>query len=100
LAVPYLIRLILVPQLYVQVAKCVEIGLPEIILLLVFSQYLPHVIHVAKPVFDRFAVIFTIAIVWLYAYILTASGAYKNARPKTQVHCRVDRSGIISGAPW
>lgn len=63
-------------------------------------QYLPHVIHVAKPVFDRFAVIFTIAIVWLYAYILTASGAYKNARPKTQVHCRVDRSGIISGAPW
>ncbi|RLM62293.1 nucleobase-ascorbate transporter 6-like [Panicum miliaceum] len=82
------------------VAKCVEIGLPEIILMLIFSQYLPHAIHVAKPVFDRFSVIFTIAIVWLYAYILTVSGAYKNARTKTQMHCRVDRSGLISGAPW
>jgi xanthine/uracil permease len=78
----------------------VEIGLPEIILMLIFSQYLPHAIRVAKPVFDRFSVIFTIAIVWLYAYILTVSGAYKNARTKTQMHCRVDRSGLISGAPW
>ncbi|GJN40371.1 hypothetical protein PR202_gb29578 [Eleusine coracana subsp. coracana] len=82
------------------VGKCVEIGLPEIILMLIFSQYLPHAIHVAKPVFDRFSVLFTIAIVWLYAYILTVSGAYKNARTKTQVHCRVDRSGLISGASW
>ncbi|GJN40370.1 hypothetical protein PR202_gb29577 [Eleusine coracana subsp. coracana] len=82
------------------VGKCVEIGLPEIILMLIFSQYLPHAIHVAKPVFDRFSVLFTIAVVWLYAYILTVSGAYKNARPKTQVHCRVDRSGLISGASW
>lgn len=32
------------PQLYVQVAKCVEIGLPEIILLLVFSQVIAAVI--------------------------------------------------------
>ena len=63
-------------------------------------QYLPHAVHAAKPVFDRFSVIFTIAIVWLYAYILTVSGAYKNARTKTQVHCRVDRSGLVGGAPW
>ncbi|XP_066327123.1 nucleobase-ascorbate transporter 6-like [Miscanthus floridulus] len=82
------------------VAKCVEIGLPEIILMLIFSQYLPHAVHAAKPVFNQFSVIFTIAIVWLYAYILTVSGAYKNARTKTQVHCRVDRSGLIGGAPW
>jgi len=82
------------------VAKCVEIGLPEIILMLIFSQYLPHAVHAAKPVFDRFSVIFTIAIVWLYAYILTVSGAYKSARTKTQLHCRVDRSGLVGGAPW
>ncbi|CAD6341704.1 unnamed protein product [Miscanthus lutarioriparius] len=82
------------------VAKCVEIGLPEIILMLIFSQYLPHAALATKPVFDRFSVIFTIAIVWLYAYILTVSGAYKNARTKTQVHCRVDRSGLVGGAPW
>jgi hypothetical protein len=63
-------------------------------------QYLPQVMHSGKQVYGRFGVLFTVAIVWLYAYILTISGAYKNAPPKTQVHCRVDRSGLISGAPW
>nr|CAB3456966.1 unnamed protein product [Digitaria exilis] len=82
------------------VAKCVEIGLPELILLVVFSQYLPQVLHFGKDIFGRFGVLFTIPIVWLYAYILTIGGAYKNSPPKTQVHCRVDRSGLMSGAPW
>lgn len=82
------------------VAKCVEIGLPELILLVVFSQYLSQVLDFGKSVFSRFSVLFTVAIVWLYAYILTIGGAYKNSPPKTQVHCRVDRSGLISGAPW
>lgn len=82
------------------VAKCVEIGLPQIILLIIFSQYIPHAIRSDKPVFDRFAVIFSVAIVWLYAYLLTVGGAYKHAPPKTQLHCRVDRSGLISAAPW
>ncbi|ONM54739.1 Nucleobase-ascorbate transporter 6 [Zea mays] len=82
------------------VAKCVEVGLPELLLLVVFSQYLPQVLDFGKSVFSRFSVLFTVAIVWLYAYILTIGGAYKNSPPKTQVHCRVDRSGLISGAPW
>ncbi|KAH7659746.1 Xanthine/uracil/vitamin C permease protein, partial [Dioscorea alata] len=82
------------------VAKCIEIGLPQLIFLIVFSQYIPHVIRSEKPVFDRFAVIFSVAIVWLYAYLLTVGGAYKNAAPKTQSHYRVDRSGLVSAAPW
>ncbi|KAL6655939.1 hypothetical protein ACP70R_006765 [Stipagrostis hirtigluma subsp. patula] len=82
------------------VAKCVEVGLPEVILMVAFSQYLPQVARFGKPFFGRFSVLFTVPIVWLYAYILTISGAYKKAPPKTQVHCRVDRSGLISGAPW
>ncbi|KAF8666057.1 hypothetical protein HU200_053763 [Digitaria exilis] len=82
------------------VAKCVEVGLPELLLLVVSSQYLPQVLHFGKKAFGQFSVLFTVAIVWLYAYILTISGAYKNSPPKTQVHCRVDRSGLISGAPW
>ncbi|KAJ0965416.1 hypothetical protein J5N97_026554 [Dioscorea zingiberensis] len=82
------------------VAKCIEIGLPQLIILIVFSQYIPHVIRSERPVFDRFAVIFSVAIVWLYAYLLTVGGAYKNAAPKTQSHCRVDRSGLVSAAPW
>lgn len=82
------------------VAKCIEIGLPQIILLIVFSQYLPHVIRSEKPVFDRFAVILSIVIVWLYAYLLTVGGAYKHAPPKTQLHCRTDKSGLVGGSPW
>ncbi|KAL5186255.1 Nucleobase-ascorbate transporter 6 [Glycine soja] len=88
------------------VAKCVEIGLPELILLvfisqlLVFMQFVPHVLHAGKHVFDRFAVLFTIAIVWLYAYLLTVGGAYNHAAPKTQSTCRTDRTGLIESAPW
>lgn len=65
-----------------------------------FVQYIPHAIHSRKPVFDRFAVIFSVAIVWLYAFILTVGGAYRNAPPKTRLHCRTDSSGLVGGAPW
>ncbi|KAG1326640.1 nucleobase-ascorbate transporter 6 [Cocos nucifera] len=82
------------------VAKCIEIGLPQLIILIIFSQYIPQAIHSRKLVFDRFAVIFSVAIVWLYAFILTVGGAYRNAAPKTQQHCRTDRSGLVGGAPW
>ncbi|XVE85018.1 hypothetical protein DITRI_Ditri17bG0058800 [Diplodiscus trichospermus] len=81
-------------------AKCIEIGLPQIILLLIFSQYIPHIIHGKQHVFDRFAVIFSVAIVWIYAHLLTVGGAYKNTGPKTQISCRTDRAGIIGAAPW
>lgn len=81
-------------------AKCVEIGLPEIVFLLVFSQYIPHVMKGEKRIFDRFAVIFSVTIVWIYAHLLTVGGAYKNVPQTTQETCRTDRAGIISGAPW
>ncbi|XP_031092325.1 nucleobase-ascorbate transporter 6-like [Ipomoea triloba] len=82
------------------VAICVEIGLPALVILVLFSQYLIHLITPGKNIFDRFAVIFTIAIVWIYAHILTVGGAYNGKPPKTQTSCRTDRSGLISGAPW
>lgn len=53
-----------------------------------------------KHIVDRFAVILSVAIVWLYAYILTVSGAYKHAAENTQNTCRTDRAGLISAAPW
>nr|KYP66208.1 Nucleobase-ascorbate transporter 7 [Cajanus cajan] len=81
-------------------AKCVEIGLPEIVILLVFSQYIPHVMKGEKPIVDRFAVLFSVTIVWIYAHLLTVGGAYKNVPQTTQDTCRTDRAGIISGAPW
>ncbi|KAK4747305.1 hypothetical protein SAY87_026342 [Trapa incisa] len=82
------------------VAKCVEIGLPELILLVFVSQYLPHVIHSGKNLFDRFAVIFCVVVVWIYAHLLTVGGAYNGSPRKTQVSCRTDRSGLIDAAPW
>ncbi|KAK6148400.1 hypothetical protein DH2020_019312 [Rehmannia glutinosa] len=82
------------------VAKCVEIGLPELILLVVFSQYLPHLIKSGKHIFDRFAVLITVVIVWIYAHLLTVGGAYNGAAPKTQASCRTDRAGLIDSAPW
>ncbi|QCD81101.1 solute carrier family 23 [Vigna unguiculata] len=82
------------------VAKCIEIGLPELILLVFVSQFVPHVLHGGKHVFERFTVLFTVAIVWLYAYLLTVGGAYNHAAPKTQATCRTDRAGLIESAPW
>lgn len=38
-------------------AKFVEIGLPQLILLVIFSQYIPHLIRGERHVFDCFAVI-------------------------------------------
>ncbi|KAK4429870.1 Nucleobase-ascorbate transporter 7 [Sesamum alatum] len=80
--------------------KCVEIGLPQLIILVIFSQYLPHVMKGGRNVFDRFAVLFSVVIVWIYAHLLTVGGAYKNVAQATQVSCRTDRAGIISAAPW
>ncbi|GFQ03523.1 nucleobase-ascorbate transporter 6 [Phtheirospermum japonicum] len=82
------------------VAKCVEIGLPELVLMVLFSQYLPHMIKSGKNIFDRFAVLITVAIVWIYAHFLTIGGAYNSATSKTQLSCRTDRAGLIDAAPW
>ncbi|XP_038892228.1 nucleobase-ascorbate transporter 7-like [Benincasa hispida] len=81
-------------------SKCVEIGLPQLILLVVFSQYIPHMLKGERHVFDRFAVIFSVVIVWIYAHLLTVGGAYKNVGLKTQLSCHTDRAGIIGGSPW
>ncbi|KAK4437174.1 Nucleobase-ascorbate transporter 6 [Sesamum alatum] len=82
------------------VAKCVEIGLPELVLLVFFSQYLPHLIRPGKHIFDRFAVIITVVLVWIYAHLLTVGGAYNGRSLKTQMSCRTDRAGLIDAAPW
>ncbi|TQD96872.1 hypothetical protein C1H46_017604 [Malus baccata] len=81
-------------------AKCVEIGLPELVIVVFISQYMPHIIHRGKPIFDRFAVIFSVVIVWIYAHLLTVGGAYNGTGPKTQTSCRTDRAGLINAAPW
>ncbi|KAL6846388.1 hypothetical protein ACP4OV_023836 [Aristida adscensionis] len=82
------------------VGRCVEIGLPMLILFVALSQYLKHV-HVRNaPVLERFSLLICIALVWVYAHILTASGAYKHTALLTQINCRTDRANLISSALW
>ncbi|GMH03079.1 hypothetical protein Nepgr_004918 [Nepenthes gracilis] len=83
-----------------QLATCIEIGLPALILLVFFSQYLSYIIKSNKAIGPRFAVLLSIVIVWVYAEILTVAGAYKHSSSKTQLSCRTDRSGLIGAASW
>ncbi|KAF3323335.1 nucleobase-ascorbate transporter LPE1-like protein [Carex littledalei] len=81
-------------------ANCVEIGLPALIILVVLFMYAPYGLNQGSFVFGRCAVLVTIIIVWIYAHILTAAGAYNGRPPETQYSCRTDRAGIIWGSPW
>lgn len=63
-------------------------------------QYLRDIYKSKPAVVERSAVLFSVAIVWLYAEFLTMSGAYNKRSPNTQTSCRTDRSGLISASPW
>ncbi|KAL7185858.1 hypothetical protein ACSBR2_027759 [Camellia fascicularis] len=81
--------------------NCVEIGLPMLLLVIGFSQYLKHVRLLRDfPIFERFPVLICVAIIWVYAVILTAGGAYRNKPFATQLSCRTDKANLISTAPW
>ncbi|KAJ8768985.1 hypothetical protein K2173_023980 [Erythroxylum novogranatense] len=83
-----------------QLAKCIEVGLPALVIVVFLSQFLPHMLESRASTVTRFAVLFSVAIIWVYAEILTAAGAYDKSSPKTQSNCRTDRSGLIGGARW
>ncbi|KAL6536860.1 N-terminal acetyltransferase [Orobanche hederae] len=81
--------------------NCVEIGLPMLFLVIGMSQYLKHVKPMRDfPIFERFPVIISVAIMWIFSLILTASGAYSGRPHATQLSCRTDRANLISTAPW
>ncbi|KAB5526589.1 hypothetical protein DKX38_020436 [Salix brachista] len=65
-----------------------------------FPTYLPRYVQSKRPVCDRFAVLFSAAIAWLFAQILTASTVYNEKSEITQVTCRTDRAGLINASPW
>ncbi|XP_020079796.1 nucleobase-ascorbate transporter 2-like [Ananas comosus] len=82
------------------VGRCVEIGLPMLILFVALSQYLKHIHARHLPILERFSLIISITVIWAYAHILTASGAYKHSSVHTQINCRTDSAHLISSAPW
>jgi nucleobase transporter 1/2 len=71
-----------------------------LILFVALSQYLKHVNIHHVPVLERFSLLMCIALVWVYAHILTASGAYKHTALVTQINCRTDRANLISSSQW
>ncbi|XP_059313890.1 nucleobase-ascorbate transporter 4 [Lycium ferocissimum] len=80
--------------------ECVEIGLQELMLLILLSQFIPHMWKLKLPIFERFAVLLSVGTVWAFAALLTVAGAYKNKPLQTQFSCRVDRSGLVGGSSW
>ncbi|KAK4481492.1 hypothetical protein RD792_012392 [Penstemon davidsonii] len=83
-----------------QLANCVQIGLPMLILLVIAQQHLQRIHSVTQPMLERYALLVCIAIVWAFAAILTVAGAYNNARQQTQSSCRTDRSFLMTSASW
>ncbi|PQQ21847.1 nucleobase-ascorbate transporter 2 [Prunus yedoensis var. nudiflora] len=73
---------------------------PHAILFVVFSQYLKNFHARQLPVLERFALLISITVIWAYAHLLTASGAYRHRPDVTQVNCRTDKANLISSAPW
>ncbi|KAI8552002.1 hypothetical protein RHMOL_Rhmol06G0231200 [Rhododendron molle] len=81
--------------------NCVEIGIPMLLLIIGLSQYLKHVRPLRDlPIFERFPILISVSIIWIYALILTAGGAYRNSPYITQHSCRTDKANLISTAPW
>ncbi|KAL1367640.1 hypothetical protein AAHE18_02G066400 [Arachis hypogaea] len=86
------------------VGHCVEIGIPMLVLFLAFSQVLLKfnfiIFHTRQiPILERFALLISTTIIWAYAHLLTASGAYKHRPELIQHNCRTDRANLISSAP-
>ncbi|XP_073127003.1 nucleobase-ascorbate transporter 2 isoform X3 [Henckelia pumila] len=80
--------------------RCVEIGIPMFILFVAFSQYMKNFRAKQYPVLERFALLISVTVIWAYAHLLTASGAYKHRPELTQINCRTDKANLISSAPW
>ncbi|KAD5960676.1 hypothetical protein E3N88_12148 [Mikania micrantha] len=101
-----------------QAGTCVEISIPQILLVLIFSLHLRGVSILGNRVFQIYAVPLSIVIIWAYAFFLTAGGAYnyKGCSPNipvsnmlndscikhayTMKHCRTDASNAWETADW
>lgn len=101
-----------------QAGTCVEISLPQILLVLIFSLHLRGVSIFGNRVFQIYAVPLSIVIVWVYAFFLTAGGAYNYKGCSSDVpisnilidscikhaytmkHCRTDASNAWETTDW
>ncbi|KAM0935553.1 putative xanthine/uracil/vitamin C permease [Dioscorea sansibarensis] len=101
-----------------QAGTCAEISVPLIILVLIFTLYLRKISIFGHHIFLVYAVPLSVAIVWAYAFFLTAGGAYNykgcnsnipssnilldscKRHVDTMRHCRTDASNAWRTAAW
>ncbi|KAI9111374.1 hypothetical protein K1719_017064 [Acacia pycnantha] len=101
-----------------QAGNCVEISIPLIALVLIFTLYLRGISIFGRHIFRIYAVPLSVTIIWIYASFLTAGGAYnyKGCSPNipssnilndacrrhayTMKYCRTDVSNALSTAAW
>ncbi|CAM8998622.1 unnamed protein product [Rhodiola kirilowii] len=83
-----------------QVANCIEFGLPMLLLVIISQQYLKRIHPHAEALLERYGLLVCIALIWAFAAILTVSGAYNNVSDTKQRSCRIDRTYLLSTAPW
>ena len=50
--------------------------------------------------FELFPVLLGIAVTWIIAAILTASGTYDNASPGQQASCKTNNLTVLNNSPW
>ncbi|KAJ7533788.1 hypothetical protein O6H91_13G065000 [Diphasiastrum complanatum] len=100
------------------VGSCVEIGIPQILILLFFALYLRKISVFGHRIFQVYAVPLGLGIIWAYAFLLTETGAYNykgcdinipisnivshecQRHVYTMQHCRTDVSKALKKAAW
>lgn len=82
------------------VAKCVEVGLLEFLLLVLISLYLRQLGSKKFPIFERMPILLSVPVIWAFDFLLTVVGAYRNVPTKTKLHCRTDEANLITSSPW
>ncbi|KAL4364291.1 hypothetical protein GQ457_04G034850 [Hibiscus cannabinus] len=101
-----------------QAGSCVEVSVPLILLVLICTLYLRGVSIFGHRFFRIYAVPLSVMLTWIYAFFLTAGGAYdyKDCSPDipssnillneckkhayTMKHCRADVSNAWRAAAW
>ncbi|XP_065873461.1 nucleobase-ascorbate transporter 11 [Euphorbia lathyris] len=101
-----------------QAGSCVEISIPSILLVLIFTLYLRGISIFGHRLFQIYAVPLSVMITWTYAFFLTAGGAYNYSgcssdiptsnilidacrkHAYTMQHCRTDVSNAWRTSAW
>lgn len=100
------------------VGKCLEIGIMQILLVIVFSLYLRKISIFGHRIFLIYAVPLGLAISWAAAFLMTEAGVYSYKGCDTNIpasniisehcrnhisrmkYCRVDTSQALKSSPW